>query len=421
MRTSYVGWKVYNSFGLTEVPFLAVPWLEVLIELHLIRVGGEVAAPVGTVEELLPQIDRSRMVDELLSCQAATGHLSPTGARNLLDPERHPKVLRGRSLAFIHSYLDLIHERKQIANGQDARWQNLRARVQEAMATFPARRPGVSQTGNRSLARSKFFEYTFDKIAESSEERDIFVSHMFNMHDAVNLASYANTTYYVGFRYSTLEGRILKSFLAVLSPAENKLGFFSFAHVAKGDARYSDLKKVTKGLVLNLPPATYFLGRTLRDDAATVSNFEMMTIERDTFLANRPVLHALLMSSAALNQPIVSRMVLVRVGDRLTLKKKLSDAELKPVEFDDGELANQVKDLLGICADIGAPIPLKTTNSRTLIEQRGALEALIREGINNIPRPALVRAVRENLRSRKKRPTPISDGAIEVWGQEPRP
>jgi hypothetical protein len=283
-----------------------------------------------------------------------------------------------------------------------------------------AGRTTASRLGIPGLAKSKFFEYVFDKVSESNEEREIFSSRIFGLSNTADIGVYANTAYYAGFRYSTLEGRIVQSFLAVLAPGDNKQDFVSFVHVVKGDHKH-DVKKVTKGIVINLAPATYFLGRTLRDDAATVSNLEVITIERDTLLAKAPVLHALIKSSAAVNQPIVARMVLVKIGDRIGMARKVNDSDFETAEFDDHLLSARIKSLLRKSQNIGQPARKNEAKSRSKGDKAAVIEKLVRDGMNNIPRPALIRAIRVNLKSRKRRPLPSNEGAIEVWGREPRP
>ena len=77
--------------------------------------------------------------------------------------------------------------------------------------------------------------------------------------------------------------RIVKTFLAILAPGDNQLGFHSFAHIVKGATTrnyyYNRVHKISRGLLISLSSATYLIGNTIR-------------------LASDPVINALCMSSA---------------------------------------------------------------------------------------------------------------------------
>ena len=344
--------------------------------------------------------------------------MSETAVRNLLDLEGHPTTPRSRTLEFVIFYLRWLQDKSDVPVENQTKLNDLLEQLHKDKPVSTRSAEADNLFGNDALARSKFFDVVFRNITESREEQQIFFPTVFNAKNNLDLLSYANTAYYHLFRYSTLEGKILKSFLAILTPAENKLGFFSFAHIAKGgmtsDDHYNRIKKVTRGIIVNLAPATYFIGRTLRDNSQNVSNFEMMAIERDTLLASRPVIHALVMSSAAVNQPIIARAVLVRIGDRLSFGKKIDDEMAAPTEFEDEKLLSIINHDLGTMTDRGLKVDLSITDSKDLEIHARVLERLIRQGINNIPRAAHARA-QHNVEA-----DPTSKSALEVWGNEQR-
>jgi hypothetical protein len=405
---------------------LSYSWLDLCSTLYSFRYlkPDEALDSADNFEQLLKAIDREKFLKELLDCRKAApkgslGAMSETAVRNLLDLKGHPAAPRGRTLAFVIFYL------RWLQNKSDVPAEN-RTKLNGLLEQLEQDKPAPKRTAEAdnllepdALARSKLFDVMFRYIAESREERQIFFPNVFNVSSSSDLLDYANAAYYHVFRYSTLEGKILKSFLAILTPAQNKLGFFSFAHIAKGgmtsDDQYNRIKKVTRGIIMHLAPATYFIGRTSRDNSPTnTSNFEMMAIERDTLLAGRPVIHALVMSSAAVDQPIVSRAVLVRIGDKISIGKEIDDTVAAPTEFEDEKLLSIIIHDLKAMTDKGIKVDLTITDSKDLETHARVLERLIRQGINNIPRAAHARA------QHNSEADPTSKSALEVWGNEQR-
>src|ERR1044072_3138465 len=92
----------------------------------------------------------------------------------------------------------------------------------------------------------------------------------------------------------------------------------------------------------------------------------MMAIERDTLLASGPVIHALIMSSAAVNQPVIARAVLVRIGDRLSMGKEIDDKVAAPTEFEDEKLLSTISHDLKVMIDSGFKVDLTSTDSQDL-------------------------------------------------------
>lgn len=266
------------------------------------------------------------------------------------------------------------------------------------------------------LDRSNLIKMLFRHSTFSAEELDIFLSAIYPTHGNARLADIA---YFLAFRYSTTENRIMASFLAILTPEQNALGFYSYAHFVEAqDDHGNTMSTETRGVVLNLPKATYFLGSTERDAPKTIANFELLATDRDTLALKGQVLPALGMSSAAVWQPVIARYALLRLGTRSSLGVALSSREIKPQHIKTGELGQYIANVLTKMGSMKCNFDKKLTNKKFIADQ-------IISKINNCPLAYRDKWIKDSKTMSSKLKPAIKtgeisiDGAIEIFGPRP--
>lgn len=199
----------------------------------------------------------------------------------------------------------------------------------------------------------------------------------------------------------------------MLSPGDNLRSYASFAHVLEGSSRSPDfatmVRKVTRGPIFHLQSASYFIGKTVRDDFDHVSNFEILVLSRDELLIRRPVHDGLILSAAAANQPIISRIVLVPLGNRKSFGRRASDADFPPDEFPIEQLFDRLSSDVGTSILLGGEKIIGSSPA----EHISSLYNIIRTHILNVPRIDYVR--------NKNPKEQFGQGAIEIWGTIPDP
>jgi hypothetical protein len=226
------------------------------------------------------------------------------------------------------------------------------------------------------FVNSIMYSVLLKNARQSAEEQEVFTYSLFQ--NTEYNAEYDNSAYFVAFRQSTQSDKMIKSFVAVLSPAENGLGFFSYVHILVGAT--NQIVKTSRGFISHLPPATYFVGVTWRPEYKDPRNYEIIAFERDTFNSARWLLYGMTMGSAAVNQPIIARTVLLRIGDRRSLGRKLTHSDIDPTEFKVDEIDSVIENLMK-----AVPDGFKHINPKKLDD----LATVIKEGIQNVGSGAL--------------------------------
>lgn len=157
-----------------------------------------------------------------------------------------------------------------------------------------------------------------------------------------------NEAYYLCYRYSTVHGSIVKSFLVVKTPKRNKIRRFSFLHIIHGGATHGGaagnpaIRKQSRGYILSFPVACYLLGRAERTSwggtTDTAETVDCLAVEYEHLRSQRACVPALTLAAAAGSQPVTGRVALVRLGDRVAFGKALTDDIVIPTELDKEQL-----------------------------------------------------------------------------------
>jgi hypothetical protein len=147
--------------------------------------------------------------------------------------------------------------------------------------------------------------------------------------------AFSDTAYYVMFRYSAGHGRIVKTFLALKSPAEGQINCFSFAHVYNAGRRLQ--KRVTRGPVVNFDKNIYLAGLSspsIRGGILANQGVELITFPDLGGQVNpdHALLTGLFLSHGVGWKPIVGRLAMVQLGFRSELEQEVNDevVQVKP-------------------------------------------------------------------------------------------
>lgn len=128
-----------------------------------------------------------------------------------------------------------------------------------------------------------------------------------------NAAVKSTKSYYAIYRYSTIRGEIVKTFMCILPPKSGEVPHYTFRHFYKG--LNSELRK-TQGPVLHYLRTTYFLGGSSTGTDPQLNGLKLIAIPEGTRNGNHRLLTGLFLSSAGGWQPIVGRLAMLYLGSR---------------------------------------------------------------------------------------------------------
>lgn len=191
--------------------------------------------------------------------------------------------------------------------------------------------------------------------------------------------TFADTSYYAVYRHSTGKGRIVRTLLALKSPAEGQVNCFSFTHVYNSGRRPQ--KRITRGPVLSFEHCAYFAGLTSAEvgrGSIPGRGVELIAFPGLSGLANpdHKLLRGLCLSHGVGWQPIVGRLAMIHLGFRSELERVVNDVSVAVRAI--GTTSELVADLEGLDRDfqisdkVGLPI--------------ADIRAYILEHINNVSR-----------------------------------
>lgn len=244
-------------------------------------------------------------------------------------------------------------------------------------------------------------------------------------------------SYYLLYRYSTNNGGIIKSFLAVQKPIKSLRNFHMFKHFIWGGEEpiyMSHIFRECEGFILRLQKAFYFLGYNYtvpvdkrrdpdlyrRERIAakwSLNGIGMIAIEYDDVNASPGLFGGLTMTLAGVAQPIVARIAMLHLGTRQSLGRDLADhnvslGEIPPHQLSQ-DLVSTVKQLNKIgCRRFGSVLDNYAIRSEW--EEMGAdkLATHILRMIDNTPSWELLNSKREGSNEKSE-----GQGAIETFGE----
>lgn len=225
-----------------------------------------------------------------------------------------------------------------------------------------------------------------------------------------------NEAYYLCYRYSTVDGCMVKSFLVIKTPQQNDINQFSYLHIMQGGPTQGGtsgsplIKRIGRGYILSFPVACYLVGRMERPiwGPDATETLDCIAIEYEHLRAQRPCVQGVILSAAASDQPVVGRIALVRLGDRVAFGKPLMHDIVQPTEIDGEKLRSDLTDVFDRLTREGYPLDPTRINPTTI-------HHLVQQYINNIP---LWETSAQNPRNARGRVR--MEGALEAWRNDMR-
>jgi hypothetical protein len=186
--------------------------------------------------------------------------------------------------------------------------------------------------------------------------------------------TFKDQSFYACYRYSVSGPQIVKSFLAINSPAQSDNDTFTFVHVHMSKSIHGDvIKRMSRGALIGFEDTFCFFGASARSIHGTMDKakgLKIIALPTGSFVYEQRLLGGVFFSTSLRWQPIVGRIALVHIGFRSTRDAGLSDNDMP---FD---ALNSDEDLLK---------DLKSTLSeRTQFELDDTVQ-FIRHQINNKP------------------------------------
>lgn len=152
-------------------------------------------------------------------------------------------------------------------------------------------------------------------------------------------------SYYALYRYGSIRGRIVKTFLAIMSPQVGPYGCFSFTHVY----RQNDRKplRTTRGGVVSFDEAIYLFGASSTNVARTkpiTHGLKAMVIPHASILNDHRCAAGLFLSNAGDWRPLLGRVALLHIGFQ---------SEIGPLDHEKAGI-KVLPDEAALCADVDA-------------------------------------------------------------------
>ena len=171
-------------------------------------------------------------------------------------------------------------------------------------------------------------------------------------------------SYYAVYRYSTISGSILKTFLVCKQPPPHIPGPFSFVNFVRGGSNFQeDIVRESQGLILKYENAYHFLGYSYRISAdkqtdpqgyrwrrktakANPLAIELLVTEYSDLRLERGLFSGLTFTIAAGTQPVAARIAFLHLATKGSIGREISDDDVIPTELESENLAKDLRDLI---------------------------------------------------------------------------